>query len=198
MAAQNQQNPGIKNNIFVKGMNKDTTDIFMSDQVYTHAINAINNVHTGESGTISNEPSNYLFSSAPYVIINATHKSGHEWVICSTNDTDSEIGIFNEITNDYTTVVNDPCLGFKKTNLITGVCKENYDCTYSFYFQDGLNPDRVMNLDRVPYKVIGDSVPDNDCYGPIYGDELDCDALLLNPLVKQPCIRVKNLRVQDN
>ncbi len=191
MAADNSQNTGVKNNIFIKGMNKDSVDIFMSDQAYTHAINAINNSHTGETGTISNEPSNYLFSSAPYTIIGTVHKSGHDWVICSTNDRDSEIGIFNEITNEYTTVVNDPCLGFKKTNLITGVCKENYDCTRSFYFQDGLNPDRVINLNKVPYKVIGDATPDPNCYTPIYGEELDCDALLLHPLVKQPCIRVK-------
>ncbi len=60
MAADNSQNTGVKNNIFIKGMNKDSVDIFMSDQAYTHAINAINNSHTGETGTISNEPSNYL------------------------------------------------------------------------------------------------------------------------------------------
>lgn len=190
MAADNSQNTGVKNSIFIKGMNKDSADIFTSDQVYTHAINAINNAHTGESGTISNEPANAFSASAPYDIINVTHKSKTEWVICSTNNTESEIGIFNDATNDYTVIVNDRCLNFKKTHIITGVCKENYDCTFSFYFQDNLNPDRVLNLDRVPYQKIGEDV-NNDCVTPIYSESLDCDALRLHPLVTQPCVNIK-------
>lgn len=190
MAAENQQNPGVKNNIFIKGMNKDTTDIFMSDQAYTHAINAINNSHTGETGTISNEPANEFYVSAPYTIIGAIYKSKNEWVICSTNDDQSEIGIFNEANITYTTVINDRCLNFKTTHPITGVCKENYDCTYSFYFQDNNNPDRVLNLDRIPYIQTGED-RNGDCVTPIYSNSLDCDALRLHPLVTQPCVKIK-------
>lgn len=143
-----------KTNTFAKGMVKDVTDIYVPEGVWSNAINAINNAHYGETGSIGNEPSNKYCTSAPYTITNVTHIKDTRWVVCSTNNTNSEVGIFDESTCSYSTLANDPCLNFKTTHLITGVCKENYDCTHSFYFQDNLNPDRVLNLDpsRVPYK----------------------------------------------
>jgi hypothetical protein len=111
-------------------------------------------------------------------------------VIFSTNDSSSEIGIFDESDCSYSLVVNAACLNFKKTHMISAVVKGNYDCTTSVYFADNLNPDRVLNLDRVPYKVIGDANPDPNCYEPLYSEELDCDALRLHPLVTQPCVNV--------
>jgi hypothetical protein len=180
----------VKTNTFNKGMVKDNTEIYMSEGLWTNAINAINNSHHGESGSIGNEPSNRLCASAPYTIIGFANISQTRWVIFSTNDTDSEIGIFDESDCTYTLTVNDPCLGFKRTHLITAVVKGNYDCTDSAYFADNLNPDRVLNLNRVPYKVIGDTNPDPDCYEPEYSTDLDCDALRLHPLVDQPCVSV--------
>jgi hypothetical protein len=185
------QNAGTnKTNTFTEGMVKDTADIYLSDKVWTHAVNAINNTHVGETGTLSNESANFKTEEAPYTIIGAVHKTDTEWILFSTNDMDSEIGIYDERTSTYTQVVNDRCLGFKRSNIITGVCKENYDCTRSVYWQDGLNPDRVLNLSRVPYKIIGDSDP-SECVTPIYSDELDCDALRLHPLVDQPCVTIR-------
>ncbi|NBW34078.1 MAG: DUF1097 domain-containing protein [Cytophagia bacterium] len=181
----------VKTNSFHKGMVKDNADIYMSEGLWLNAINAINNAHYGETGSIGNEPSNQFCTSAPYTIIGFAHLSQTRWVIFSTNNTASEIGIFDESTCSYSLVVNDPCLGFKQTHLISAVVKGNYDCTDSVYFADNLNPDRVLNLNRVPYKVIGDANPDQDCYEPIYSEELDCDALRLHPLVTQPCVTVK-------
>lgn len=180
-----------KTNTFNKGMVKDYTDIYMSEGLWTNAINAINNSHYGETGSIGNEPSNKLCASAPYTIIGFANISQTRWVIFSTNDVDSEIGIFDESDCSYTLTVNDPCLGFKRTHLISATVKGNYDCTDSVYFADALNPDRVLNLNRVPYKVIGDANPDPDCYEPLYSTELDCDALRLHPLVQQPCVNIK-------
>lgn len=181
----------IKANSFVKGLNKDVTDIFMPEAIWTNAVNAINNSHQGETGTLSNEPANYLAASAPYTIIGYAHRSEGRWVVFSTNNKSSEIGIFDEVTEIYQTVINANCLNFKKTNLITAVCKGNYDCTDSVYFSDGLNPDRVLNLDRVPYLTTGNNLSeDGDCFIPEYTNELDCDAIRLHPLVDQPCITV--------
>lgn len=192
MAQQNSNTSDIKANAFVKGMNKDVADMYMSDQSWTHAVNAINNSHLGDTGTIGNEPANYLADSAPYTIIGAAHKSGTEWVIASTNNVDSEIGIFDEQTETYTALVNNQCLGFKKTHLITGQVKENYDCTYSFYFQDNLNPDRALNIDRIPYTTTGNNLSeDPECFIPEYTQVLDCDAIRLHPFVEQPCVTVK-------
>jgi hypothetical protein len=181
----------IKANSFVKGLNKDVTDIFMPETIWTNAINAINNSHQGETGTLSNEPANYLAASAPYTIIGYAHKSEGQWVVFSTNNISSEIGIFDEVTETYQAVINADCLNFKKTNLITAVCKGNYDCTDSVYFSDGLNPDRVLNLDRIPYLTTGNNLSeDSDCFIPEYTTNLDCNAIRLHPLVEQPCVRV--------
>lgn len=181
----------IQSNSFVKGLNKDVADIFMPDSIWTNAVNAINNSHQGETGTLSNEPANYLASEAPYTIIGYAHKDEGKWVVFSTNNVSSEIGIFDEVTETYQTVVNATCLGFKKTHLITAVCKSNYDCTDSVYFADGLNPDRMLNLDRVPYLTTGNNLSeDTDCFIPEYTNMLDCDAIRLHPLVDQPCIKL--------
>jgi hypothetical protein len=181
-----------KTNAFNKGMVKDYTDIYISEGLWTNAVNAINNAHYGETGSIGNEPSNKFCANATYDVIGISHKTKTSWVVFSTDDVSSEIGIFDERDCSYTVIVNDPCLGFKKTNLITAVTKENYDCTHSTYFQDNLNPDRVLNLDRVPYKTTGNNLSqDPDCFIPEYTTDLDCDALRLHPLVTQPCVNVK-------
>jgi hypothetical protein len=188
----------VKVHPFTKGMVKDIMDTYAPPEIWRHARNAINTSHDGEKGGIGNEQSNELCSTAPFDVIGITRKSKHEWVVFSTNDTDSEIGIFNEFECAYTTIVNNPCLGFKKTNVITAVTKKNYDTTYSVYFQDNLNYDRVLNLDKVPYKLEldGSGNPvnaslDPDCFIPVYTTDLDCDKLKLHPLVKQPCLTLK-------
>jgi len=149
---KNTGNPQLINS-FIKGMQKDTTDVYVPDGVWFNAINAINNAHNGEAGAIGNEQSNLECSTFPYTVIGIIHKYKTEWVIFSTDNVNSEIGIFDESDCSYRTLVNDTCLNFSTFNLITGAAKENYDCSYSVYWQDNLNPDRVMNLDsdKIPY-----------------------------------------------
>ena len=149
---KNTGNPRLINS-FIKGMQKDTTDVYVPDGVWFNAINAINNAHNGELGAIGNEQSNLECSTFPYTVIGIIHKTQTEWVIFSTDNVNSEIGIFDEADCSYRTLVNDSCLNFSTFNLITGAVKENYDCSYSVYWQDNLNPDRVMNLDsdKIPY-----------------------------------------------
>ena len=194
MAKQREQNMSNtsagNNNLFNKGMVKDLTDIFISEGLWTHAVNAINNSHYGETGSIGNEPSNLFCTSAPYTIIGYAHKPDTtEWVVFSTNDFDSEIGVFDQTTCKYTKIVNDPCLNFKKTHIITAVAKKNTDCTYGVYWQDNLNPDRSLNLDDVPY--ICEPVSEDPCEGEICSDRLDCEKIRLQPVVNEPCIKLK-------
>ena len=85
-----------KTQTFNKGMNKDNTDIFMSEGLWYNAINAINNSHYGESGSIGNEPSNRFCARAPFTIIGYTYVKETEWLIFSTDNVNSEIGIFKE------------------------------------------------------------------------------------------------------
>jgi hypothetical protein len=190
MAEQNMQNSsGAKTQSFNKGMNKDNTDIYMSEGLWYNAINAINNSHYGESGSIGNEPSNEFCTAAPFTIIGYAYIKGTEWLLYSTDNISSEIGIFNESNCSYSVVVNADCLGFKTTHLITAFVKENYDCTFSAYWQDNLNPDRTMNINDVPYICV--PVSDTDpCLGDDCTNQLDCDKIRLHPLIKQPCVSI--------
>jgi hypothetical protein len=142
-----------KTNSFVKGMIKDYSEIYIPEGVWTNAINAINTSHKGDEGNLGNEQSNKYCASSTYTIIGLLHKYRTEWVVYSTDNVFSEIGIFDEADCSYTALVNDMCLNFNTKYLITGAVKYNADCTYSAYWQDNNNPDRVMNLDpsRIPY-----------------------------------------------
>ena len=124
-------------NAFSKGMLKDTTDVYIPEGVWTNAINAINNAHNGEVGTISNEQSNLECATFPFTVIGIINKLKTEWVVYSTDNSTSEIGIFDESTCSYTKLIRDTCLNFSTYNLITGAVKENYDCSYSWWRRPG-------------------------------------------------------------
>ena len=189
--AENQQNlNSAKTNSFNKGLIKDFNDSFVPEGVWTNAINAVTNSHLGEIGVISNEPSNVFCVTVPYTIIGLVRRTSDTWVVFSTNNVLSEIGIFTESDCSYKKVVRDTCLGFNTRYLITGFIQYNFDCTYSVFWADGLNPDRTMNLDNVPYQITGFTGTAN-CPIPIYNTCLDCDAIRLNYLVNPPCITIK-------
>jgi hypothetical protein len=190
-----QSNPINSVNAFNKGMVKDLNDTYIGEGLWTHARNAVNNSHLGESGVLGNEQSNVLCASAPYDIIGVLDIKPGEWLIYSTNDTDNEIGILTEHDCKYTKLVNDRCLGFKKTNLITGAVKMNYDCTYSAYWADDLNADRWMNLTNIPYKYTLVPEPGNPtCIVKKYTTFLDCNRLLLHPYLIAPCMSLRKAR----
>jgi len=192
--AENQDNQNNLNNIksssFNKGLIKDFNDSFVPEGVWINAINMINASHLGDNGTIGNEPSNKFCIQVPYDIVGIVRRDPDNWIVFSTNNVLSEIGIFTESTCGYTKVVSDKCLNFKKTNLITGYIQYNYDCTWSVFFADGLNPDRTINLDNPPYQITGYDTTNPSCPIPIYSDCLDCDAIRLEYLLNPPCYNV--------
>ena len=104
-------------NTFIKGMNKDVNATFVPKESWFHARNAYNNSADGDAGTIGNEPANLRCADIPYPIIGAIYKQGDQWYIFSTDDISSEIGILDDSRCEYTTLVNDACLNFKRTHL---------------------------------------------------------------------------------
>jgi hypothetical protein len=189
------QNAGTsKTNTFQKGMVKDYNETFVGEGLYTHARNAINNTHHGQIGVLGNEPSNLSCYNFPYTVIGAVHMYDDTWAIFTTNDVDSEIGLFDDSQCSYETIVNNKCLNFKKSNLITGAYKERYDCERVIYWDDGLNPTRFLNIDDIPWNE--NCVVQNDCRicTPIIGD-LDCDQLRIAPFVTTPCIQVEKGKI---
>ena len=189
--AEQSQNPGAVTNTFTKGMVKDFNDTFVGEGLWTHARNAVNNSHDGQVGVIGNEPANLQCVTLPYTLVGVIHLTDDQWVVFTTNNTDSEIGIFDESACSYTKVVNDSCLNFKTSHLITGVSRRKFDCNRLIYWSDGLNPDRYMDINEPPFKFTERIV--NDCVVKtvLEPKRLDCEKIRLAALIAQPCLLLK-------
>lgn len=174
---------------FTKGLVQDITESFQTEGTWPHARNAVNNSTTGDVGTLENEPSNKLCVKTPYDVIGYIHLYDDKWAVFSTDDINSEIGIFDESQCSYNKVVNDPVLKFNRNNLISGAAKENYDCTWQIYWDDGFNPTRTLNLDDIPYKTIKSVV--DDCVIETATPDLDEEAIRLARLMDTPCLTIK-------
>jgi len=199
MADQQQQAGPSGVNTFGKGMIKDHNETFLGDGMYTHARNAVNNSHDGQIGVIGNEPSTFKCADFPYTVIGSIYISEDKWVVFTTNDVDSEIGIFDESLcgskGAYTKLVNCPCLNFKRSHLITGVFRKRYDCERLIYWDDGLNPTRSVDIDKLDPTS---SLPDlpftytekiiNGCVFKSYTDVLDCEQIRIVPHLTHPCV----------
>lgn len=136
---------------FDKSLVEDVNDFHLPENSWTQARNAITNSVTGDLGKLGNEPGNRFCTKAPYPIIGAIHLNADKWAIFSTDNTNSEIGIYEEKVCSYTKVVNASCLNFNHTNLIKGVSRYTSNCSFRVYWDDGLNPSRVLDLNDVPW-----------------------------------------------
>ena len=189
--APKQNTSNVSTNSFNKGMIKDIHGSVQPSTNWSHARNAMNHSNDGDLSVIGNEPANLECASVPYTIIGAIHTYGDEWVLYATDNVNSEIGLFDDSKCEYKPLVNDPCLGFKTSHLIVGAAKENYDCSWQVYWDDGLNPSRTLNLDDIPYKREITSNPSDDCIEFTDLNELDCEKLRLAPLLSTPCVSLK-------
>jgi hypothetical protein len=148
-------------NSFTKGLNKDSDPSFVSEGMWTHAINVVNNTIEGDVGTLSNETSNILcgtvgrsmpVSVTEKFILGAIYLYSDKWIIYSVGynitglAVTSEIGLFEEDVCRYREIVQDPCLNFDKHYLISGASREKEDCSWQVYWADGFNPDRFLNV----------------------------------------------------
>ena len=201
MPKEPKKNPNLQDvtnidtDLFAGGMTKDPNASIVSKEQWTHARNAINNSSKGDLGTIGNEPSNLFCTNVTYPVIGTIYLYGDKWILFSTDNTTSEIGIFDDSECKYTTLVNDAtgeqcppenCLNFSQQHLITGASKENFDCTWQVYWDDGLNPSRTMNVTNIPWKT--ERIVNGDCvtYEPIEPKQIDCDLIRLAPFLDTP------------
>ena len=184
------QNPPEKMNSFTKGMVKDSNDTYIGEGVWSHARNLVNNSHDGQMGVIGNEPSNLLCVTLPYTLIGCIASADDEWILFTTDNVNSEIGIFNESGCIYTKLVNDPCLAFNTKHLITGAARRTFDCSVKVYWADGNNFDRVLDIHNVPWKKIC-TTSSTGCITCTNTTQLDCEQLRLAPLLTVPCLRVE-------
>jgi hypothetical protein len=150
-------------NTFIKGLHKDSDPAFIQEGMWTHARNAVNNTIEGDLGTLSNEASNALCTVAGATmpntaafryIIGTIHLFSDKWVVYTAGHKTettlvsvmSEIGLFEVDSCTYRPIVQDACLNFSKSNLVSGASRELQNCSWQVYWADGLNPDRVLNL----------------------------------------------------
>lgn len=185
-------NPIVNINTFTKGMVKDYNESYVGEGLWTHARNAVNNSHDGQIGVIGNEPSNLKCVQLPYTLIGTIHLLEDKWAIFTTDNTNSEIGIFSEskcgLPGAYQTVINCPCLNFSTKHLITGIYRKRYDCERLIYWDDGLNPTRFMDIDNPP--LVSTITTTGTCVTttPVIPHQLDCEKIRVAPHIIQPCI----------
>ena len=82
------------NNTFNNGIQEDINNLYLKENDWTQARNAINNSKTGDLGSLGNEPATLYCTSVPYTMIGAIHMFADAWVVFSTDNTNSEIGLF--------------------------------------------------------------------------------------------------------
>jgi hypothetical protein len=180
----------IDSHTFDKDLVEDISGIHLKSNSWTQARNATPNTTRGDLGELSNEQSNKFCAAAPYTINGIIFIDEDKWAIFSTDEVNSEIGIFKETLCEYETLVNDPCLNFSKLHLIKGIAKENFDCSFQLYWDDGENLSRTLNIDNVPW--IENCVTDpSGCVTCTPTTQLDCDKIRMAPLVTNPCFRVE-------
>jgi hypothetical protein len=205
--AQDQQNTsGGEARSFDKALSEDINDFHLGTNSWTQARNAINNSISGDLGKLGNEPANYECIKLPNtsgVIIGFIHVIEDKWTVFSVDPAGiSEIGIFDESTCQYDTVVTSTCLNFNLDRLIIGVSRSTSDCTYTMYWDDGLNPSRVLelnvydvqynfddNLTKIPWVKICNNV--NGCQICTNTTNLDCDKTRLALFIDPICPRVE-------
>jgi hypothetical protein len=188
---------------FDRELNEDSKDFHLPPDSWTKARNAINNSVTGDLGKLGNEPSNLFCQRAPYAIIGVIHINADRWAIFSTNNANSEIGIFEEGICKYEKLVNDPCLAFNKKFLIKGVSRATSDCDFQLYWDDGKNPSRTLNISSIPWNQIckdennvniDTAPPEYVAVGCITCTDLpslNCDEIRLSRFVTAPCFHIQ-------
>lgn len=178
----------IKANIYTKGLIKDLNESFVSDQMVTHARNALLSTHKGDSPIYSNEPSNLACYTLPYKFNGEVSLKDNRFFVCSSDNINNEIGILDLNTCEYTKLVNSQCLNFNNNYIVTGIVKQDIEGNEIVMFNDGYNPPRILNLSHIPYTY---TTKNDDCNTKVYSTNLDCDALLLSPHIKIPCITLE-------
>jgi hypothetical protein len=202
-----QNTTSAETNTFNKGMVKDYDPTFAPEGSWYDARNVVNNSDSGDLGIIGNEPANLKCVTLPYTFIGAIPIVEHYWAVYTTDDVNSEIGLFNDELCEYVPISNDIQWGFKRTNIIIGASKQNFDCSYQLYWVDALNPDRTLNIGDIRlrnYPNITENQPwpgvPYECTDVLPGPCVDCQPNIpltldvektrIARLMKIPCVKI--------
>jgi len=176
------------------GLNQDQTLNQIKKGALTYALNAAIENYDASSINYQNEVGNELCVSFPegYVLI-GTHfiieKSKHIFFITSPNTGDSQIGYMDNNDCIYRVLVNAPCLNFNINHPIHKAVHKITNCTTEVYWTDGYNPRRYIDIDNIPKILKSGSA----LCSPIYTDDLNCNALKLQPNFPIPELQISDV-----
>ena len=185
------QNTNIETNQLIEKFIKDRNESFADGKSISHHVNGMfQSVKNTEMFAV-NEPSNLKCIQFPYKYLGNVELIGEQkHLIFSGDEVNSEIGIVDILNCIYTKLVNNKCLAFSQyNNPIKGFLRINELQEQEVIFVDGGNPDRIINLTKLPFKYKINE--DATCKTKEYTNELDCDALLLNPKISLPSLSVE-------
>jgi len=133
------------------GLSLDTKLKYQPESTSPFILNGVLESTDGDYPTITNEKGTAFCNSvkAGYTIIGAQQLNGDDILIFSTDNTYSEIGLLNQVSCNYTTLVNATCLNFSSKNRIKSLFRIFKGCERLIYFTDGVNPYRVINIDSL-------------------------------------------------
>lgn len=165
----------------VLGLNKDVHPSEQPKETIRFALNSIKEDTSGNFNNYQSEPSNELCYELPlgYKTIGSIYLEDGEKVIFATNNTESKIILLDSYCN-ATELVSNTCLGFSTKNTILGEYRVREGCNRIIYFNDGLNPDRFLDLDDL------DSFKDDS-------GNWDCNLMRLTPEFKIPQVKVNSV-----
>jgi hypothetical protein len=173
------------------GLNKSSDRLGLDKKEYIHLKNGFPSSENSDELFIQNAPSNKFCLNLPegFIVINKPVfvKERKLNILCILNPStkESEIGFFHFETCIYEKIINAEGLNFNINYPIKGTYKI-IDCNLTFYFQDGFNPDRRINLDKLPYKK---EIDETGCVITSFPLELEIGQIniqndLLPPIVK--------------
>lgn len=188
-----EKETNIKTIVFTKGMVKDINSSSITENVLTHARNAMLMSHKGDLPFYTNEPSNFECITLPFKFNGSVPIKENKYLVFSSNEIEHEIGIADLNNCTYEKVNRNTCMNLKNDYIVTGIVREDSEGNVIVLFNDNYNNPRLVNLSKLPYKfTIFDPEPNNpnNCPQKIYTDELDCESLKLFPAISFPCIDV--------
>ena len=176
------------------GLNLDSSINQVGPGRLTYALNAAIENFDSSSVNYQNEPGNELcldFTTG-YRLIGEhfiPEKKKNIFFLVNPDTGGSEIGYMDNNDCVYRVLVNAPCLNFSIQSPIPKIVHRITNCTTEIYWTDGINSRRYLDIEDIPYKLIG-GTPSCD---PVYGNELDCNQLKIQPNFSIPSLEVSKV-----
>jgi hypothetical protein len=176
------------------GLNLDSSVSQVGPGKVTYALNAAVENFDDNSVSYQNELGNELCLTFPkgYKLIGEYYipeKRKHIFFLANPKEGGSEIGFMDNNNCQYQTLVNSDCLNFSIKHPIPKVVHRITNCTTEIYWTDGFNPRRYLDIENIPYKLVA-GTPSCD---PVYGDELDCNQLKIQPNFSVPKLEISRV-----